>query len=67
METVLFPSLLETSSESLGGKVQKYYKLRSEFNGAVNVDPSDGLDEVVPEGLAIEVALLMGVHAHGGD
>lgn len=44
--------------------MQKYYKLRSEFNGAVNVDPSDGLDEVVPEGLAIEVALLMGVHAH---
>jgi hypothetical protein len=47
--------------------MQKYYKLRSEFNGVVNVDPSDGLDEVVPEGLAIEVALLMGVHAHGGD
>lgn len=44
--------------------MQKYYKLRSEFNGAVNVDPSDGLDEVVPDGLAIEVALLMGVHAH---
>ena len=44
--------------------MQKYYKLRSEFNGAVNVDPSDGLDEVVPEGLAIEVALLIGVHAH---
>ena len=36
--------------------MQKYYKLRSEFNGAVNVDPSDGL--------AIEVALLMGDDAH---